>query len=111
MSIDDGSAVAAVTYKIQGYISQHPRQNVTEQSEVTLGVLRNGSIGAVARDCDPPGMLKYTQFRSWRATVLQDEPSLRPEPQGEGRVNPLWPQPFRRSLPRIIKGGKSCFMS
>jgi len=36
MSIDDGSAVAAVTYKIQGYISQHPRQNVTEQSEVTL---------------------------------------------------------------------------
>jgi len=37
MSIDDGSAVAAVTYKIQGYISQHPRQNVTEQSEVTLG--------------------------------------------------------------------------
>ena len=36
MSIDDGSVVAAVTYKIQGYISQHPRQNVTERSEVTL---------------------------------------------------------------------------
>jgi hypothetical protein len=47
MLIDDESAVGAVTYNIQGYISQAPRQNVTERSEVTLETKCNNGVVVV----------------------------------------------------------------
>ena len=58
---------------------------------------------SVVGDDDPPFLEENCIFHSWRVAVLQDEPSLRPEPQGEGRVNPQRPLGFFDSLVRQHK--------
>jgi len=58
------------------------------------------SFTAVVEDDDPPFFEENCMLHSWRVAVLQDEPSLRPEPQGEGRVKPQRPLGFFNSHSR-----------